>query len=139
MAQLVPAILEQTKQAFLQKLSLVSKIFGVERVQVDFGDGNFIPAKLLDPSDMDALNPAIHWEAHLMVRQPENFLDYQICGFKTLIIHYEAFNNSDGVKAALEKIKNLGLKTGLAINPDTAISVAEDFNGLADLVLIMGV
>src|ERR1700722_7568543 len=139
MAVIIPAILEQGKPGFLQKLSLVAKIPGVERVHVDFGDGDFIPTKLLPPSDIDALNPAIYWEAHLMVNEPEDFLDYQICGFKTLIIHYEAFKNADAVKAALEKIKNLGLKTGLAINPSTAVSIAGEFNGLADLFLVMGV
>lgn len=139
MATIVPAILEQTKEGFANKLSLIAHIPGVERVQVDFGDGVFIPAKLLPASEMDVLNPAIYWEAHLMVQAPEDFLDYQICGFKTLIIHYEAFKNSDAVKAALDKIKNLGLKAGLAINPSTPVSVTQEFNGLADMFLIMSV
>jgi ribulose-phosphate 3-epimerase len=139
MAIIVPAILETTKEAFLQKLSLVSKMPGVERVQVDFGDGNFIPAKLLSADEIDGLNPAIHWEAHLMVKEPDDFLDYQISGFKTLIVHYEAFENIGGLKLALTEIKNLGLKAGLAINPDTSISKAFDFAGLADLFLVMGV
>ena len=139
MSVIIPAILEQTKEGFANKLSLIAHIPGVERVQVDFGDGVFIPAKLLPASEMDVLNPAIYWEAHLMVQAPEDFLDYQICGFKTLIIHYEAFKNSDAVKAALDKIKNLGLKAGLAINPSTPVSVTQEFNGLADMFLIMSV
>lgn len=131
--------METTKEGFNEKLSLVMKIPGVERVQVDFGDGDFIPAKLLPPSEIDVLNPALHWEAHLMCKEPKDFLDYQICGFRTLLIHYEAFKNADDVKAALSNIRTLNLKAGLVFNPDTPISVANDFAGLADLFLIMGV
>ena len=139
MATIVPAILEETKEGFLQKLSLIMKIPGVERVQVDFGDGIFIPKKLISPNDIDGLNPAIDWEAHLMVKEPEDFLDYQIAGFKTLFVHFEAFSKHGDLKIALQEIKKLGLKAGLAINPATPILVAQEFSDLADLFLVMGV
>ena len=42
MAQIVPAILEETLEGFLDKVSRVTKLSGVECIQVDFGDGNFI-------------------------------------------------------------------------------------------------
>ena len=137
MAIIVPAILETTKEAFLQKLSLVTKIPGVDRVQVDFGDGIFIPTKLLGPAEIDGLNPAIVWEAHLMVQEPEDFLDYQICGFKVVVVHYEAFPSAASLKAALDKIKSMGFKSGVAINPSTKINVLTDI--FADQYLIMSV
>jgi ribulose-phosphate 3-epimerase len=137
MPLIIPAILEETKPGFLQKLSLIMKIPGVERVQVDFGDGIFIPTKLLGPEDIDALNPTIHWEAHLMVKEPSDFLDYQICGFKTLIIHYEAFASVEGLKKTLADIKSMGFKASVAINPDTQVSVLNNIE--ADQYLIMSV
>ncbi len=137
MPQIVPAILEATKEAFLQRLSLVLKIPGLERVQVDFGDGEFIADKLLTVSEMDALNPAFHWEAHLMVKEPKDFLDYQICGFKTLIVHYEAFPSPKELKKIISEIKSMGFKAGVAINPDTAVKVLKDI--AADQYLIMSV
>lgn len=137
MAQVVPAILEETKEAFLQKLSLISKIPGVERVQVDFGDGIFIPKKLLSPGDIDGLNPAIIWEAHLMVKEPQDFLDYQICGFKVLVVHFEAFSSVDHLKSSLDEIKSMGFKTGVAINPDTPVGNLSNIS--ADQYLIMSV
>ncbi len=137
MAQIVPAILEHTKEAFLQKLSLVSKIPGVERIQVDFGDGEFVAAKLLSVDEMSNLNPAIHWEAHLMVKAPKDFLDYQICGFKTLIVHYEAYASAVDVKQTLAEIKKMGFKAGIAINPETPVKVLVTME--ADQYLIMGV
>lgn len=137
MAIIVPAILEETKEAFLEKLSLVSKIPGVERVQVDFGDGKFIPSKLLSPAEIDGLNPAVLWEAHLMVNSPKDFLDYQLSGFKVVVVHYEAFNTVDELKTALGQLKQMGFKTGVAINPETPVNVLKDFE--ADQYLIMSV
>jgi len=137
MAQIVPAILEKTKEAFLQRLALVIKLPGVERIQVDFGDGEFIENKLLSAAEMDSLNPAFYWEAHLMIKEPKDFLDYQICGFKTLIVHYGAFTSVADLKITLAEIKSMGFKTCVAINPGTPVEVLKD--APADQYLIMSV
>jgi len=137
MALIIPAILETTKEGFLDKASRVVKLPGLERIQVDFGDGVFIGSKLILPADIDALNPAFEWEAHLMVKEPNDFLDYQICGFKTLIVHYEAFALADSLKKTLDSIKAMGFKTGVAINPDTPVDVLKDV--YAEQYLIMSV
>jgi ribulose-phosphate 3-epimerase len=86
---------------------------------------------------MDTLNPAFEWEAHLMVKNPNDFLDYQICGFKTLIVHYEAFNSVDELKSCLSNIKAMGFKAAVAINPSTSVSVLKEV--LADQYVIMSV
>lgn len=137
MADVVPAILEQTKEGFTEKVSLVTKISGIERIQVDFGDGEFIADRLLQADEMDTLNPAFHWEAHLMVRNPSDFLDYQLCGFKTLIVHYEAFASADDFRLSLSKIKSMGFRTGVAINPETKVDVLKEIT--ADQYLVMSV
>jgi ribulose-phosphate 3-epimerase len=137
MAQILPAILEETKEGFLAKASAVVKLRGLQKIQVDFGDGIFIEKKLLSASEMDSLNPAFTWEAHLMVKEPKDFLDYQICGFKTLIIHYEAFPSSTDLKKTLDEIKVMGFKTGVAINPGTPVEALKDV--YADQYLIMSV
>lgn len=137
MAIILPAILEKTKEAFKERLALVCKVPGVTKIQVDFGDGEFIENKLLEAGDMDTLNPAFEWEAHLMVKNPNDFLDYQICGFKTLIVHYEAFNSVDELKSCLSNIKAMGFKAAVAINPSTSVSVLKEV--LADQYLIMSV
>ncbi len=128
---------EKTKEGFLEKVSLVTKIPGIERIQVDFGDGDFIENKLLGPEEMDTLNPAFTWEAHLMVKAPKDFLDYQICGFKTIIVHYDAYRSVHELNYILPKIKALGFKVGVAISPQTPVEVLKDV--LADQYLIMSV
>jgi len=127
MAKIVPAILEETEAAFLDGVARVTKIPGVERIHVDFGDGIFIPKQLLSAATIDALNPAYLWEAHLMVKEPKEFLDYKISGFSTVIVHYEAFDNSRSLHEALAAIKQLGLKAGICINIGTPVEVLKDF------------
>lgn len=140
MAIIVPAILENTKEQFSEKISRVVKLPGIQRIQVDFGDGVFISNKnILSVSEIDTLNPAFHWEAHLMVKEPKDFLDYQICGFKTILVHYEAYKHLDNLKEALSELRNLGIKAGVVINPPTPVSKLAEFKSLADEFLIMGV
>jgi len=139
MPTIVPAILEETKEQFKATSDLVMKIPGADRIQVDFGDGEFIPTKLASVSDIDTLNPSMHWEAHLMVKAPMDFLDYKISGFKTIIIHYEAYESADGVKKAIAEIKNQGMHPSVCINPDTRVKVLEKFKDLVNHFLIMGV
>ena len=134
---ILPAILETNKQGFEDRVSKVVKLRGLKRIQVDFGDGEFIENKLLSAADMDTLNPAFEWEAHLMVKHPNDFLDYQICGFKTLIVHYEAFPSVDVLRETLDEIKSMGFKSGVAINPSTAVEVLKDV--YADEYLVMSV
>jgi len=137
MAQIIPAILEKTKEGFMDRVARVVKLPGLERIQVDFGDGTFIENVLLPPSEMDTLNPAFQWEAHLMVKSPIDFLEYQICGFKTIIVHFEAYSTADNLKNALAEIKKMGFKAGVAINPATDVGVLKDIT--ADQYLIMSV
>src|SRR6185369_914244 len=106
MAKLVPSILEATKDGFQNIYRQETKLPGVERIQVDFGDGEFVANKILPVDEIEPLNPAFHWEAHLMVKEPKEFLDYQICGFKTIIIHYEAFGNKEDLLQSVAAIKS---------------------------------
>ena len=127
MAKLVPSILETTKEGFLATYAKETKLPGVDRIQVDFGDGIFVPNKMLPVTEMDALNPAFHWEAHLMVKEPKDFLDYKICGFKTIVIHFEAFSSSVDIVKAMHDIKELGLEPALCVSPDTEVKVLGGF------------
>ena len=139
MAQIVPAILEEIEAGFLDKVSRVTKISGVKNIQVDFGDGKFIARALLPVSAINPLNPSFIWEAHLMIKEPKDFLDYKIAGFTTIIIHYEAFENSRDLHDAIQSIKNQGLKPSIAINPGTPVEVLKEFEKIAGQFLVMGV
>jgi ribulose-phosphate 3-epimerase len=139
MSTILPAILENTPEGFEDKAFLITRLPEVTKIHVDFADGKFVPSTALPIEDFEILNPAFHWEAHLMVKDPMDFLDYKIAGFKTVVVHYEAFSDKGKIAGVLEKIKSQGMNAGLAINPDTESSVLEAFIGLADQFTIMSV
>ncbi len=139
MAKIVPSILETSKDKFLDTYSREVKLSGVEKIQVDFGDGIFVPNKILPISEIDVLNPAFEWEAHLMVSEPKDFLDYQICGFKTIIIHYEAYKSGADLAEAISSIKNVGMEACLCIKNETPVSVLKVFEDRVKRFQIMGV
>jgi ribulose-phosphate 3-epimerase len=127
MSTIVPAILENSKELFDDKVYKLERLLGVEKIQIDFCDGLFVKNISLAVGEMDVLNPAFQWEAHLMVENPQNFIDYKIAGFTTLILHYEAFKNETDLESALENIVSIGMHPALAINPETSSSVLRYF------------
>jgi ribulose-phosphate 3-epimerase len=139
MPAIVPAILEESRPGFDDKVFQITRIPGVERIQVDFGDGDFVPHKTLAVGELEPLNPAFAWEAHLMVRQPKNFLDYQIAGFHTLTLHYEAFLKEEAVDDAASEIKKLGMVPAIALNPETPVSVLRYFGDTLSHFTLMSV
>ena len=139
MSQLIPSILETSKDAFLRTYAQEVKLPGATRIQVDFGDGIFVPHKMLDIAEIDSLTPTIHWEAHLMVSEPQDFLDYKICGFKTIILHYEAFKNIEDLHQAFATIKSMGMEPALCIKNETPVAVVGEFAKEVDQFQLMSV
>lgn len=126
MAIIVPAILEKNKHDFDQIVQGVLKLHGLERIQVDFADGKFVPNVLISPADVDSLNPAFIWEAHLMCQDPMDFLDFQISGFNKIIVHYEAYSSLENLLKAIKTIRSLNIEPAVCLKNDTKIEVLKD-------------
>lgn len=139
MAQLIPSILEENIDSFNSKIAAVLKIPEVQRIQVDFADGKFVPHSTVLPGDIDLLNPAYQWEAHLMVQDPGTyFFDAKVAGFSTVIIHYEALSENKLRELAAE-LKKMNLAPGLAINPETEIEKILALLEIFESVTVMAV
>jgi ribulose-phosphate 3-epimerase len=106
---------------------------------VDVMDGNFVPNISFGFPVIAAVN---HYakkplDVHLMIVDPDRYLeDFKKVGAKILTVHYEACTH---LHRTISKIKELGMKAGVAINPHTPVSVLEDIITDVDLVLIMSV
>lgn len=143
--QIIPAILAKDSEEFWLRAEEIEKLPRITRVQVDFCDGKFVPDKSVSVQELDILNPMLSWEAHLMVVEPVDFLDYKLLGFSLIVVHAEAFSGtSEGEKhlavtKALQEIKQLGMKTGLAINPETPVHNVWAFKDLVDQFTLMTV
>ncbi len=140
MALIVPAILEDTPEAFVKKLALVSKISDVKRIQIDFSDGLFTPRKTIQPGELDVLNPVFEWEAHLMVEKPtQYFFDCKLAGFTTIVVHFESVIDKGQFKDLVNELRDLKVSPGLAIKPDTEVEDILEVAALFDQVLVLGV
>ncbi len=136
MIEIVPAILASDKSAFDKRILDMEK-GSVKRIQVDFADGDFVLSKTLMPADLGQLNLHYIWEAHLMVANPEQYIEQvKSVGFACAAVHIESTEN---IETLAKKIHEAGLESLLAINPDTDLDKLGDVYTHFDGVLLMSV
>ena len=76
-------------------------------------------------------------DVHLMITKPERYIDKFIdIGSDILTVHIEATSEMENI---LDRIKDSSIKSGIAINPDTSLSVLDDVVDEIDLILLMSV
>lgn len=140
MAVFIPAILTRDPDEVLEKLEFLSQFHEIADVQIDFADGEFVPNTTVLPNQLSRFDDRFAIEAHLMLRRPNYFFhNLEVLGVDTVIIHYESFHNSEELKTALKNIRHLGMKNGVAVNPQTETQVLDGVMEEIDLALIMGV
>lgn len=112
---------------------------GADWLHLDIMDGHFVPNLTLGPVVVEALRPLtrLPFDVHLMCSQPEILLEpFARAGANLLTIHVEL---GDRVNGLLWKIRSLGKKVGLAVNPPTGMNVVRPFLNQIDLLLVMTV
>jgi ribulose-phosphate 3-epimerase len=112
---------------------------GVDRIQWDVMDGNFVPNLTFGADVIAATRPlvSVPFEAHLMVTEPTWILDTMVeAGCELLIVHAEACTH---LHRTLGRINELGAKASVAINPATPVESVANVLDLVSMVLVMTV
>jgi len=135
---IAPSMLSSDFGRLIDEIELINKS-NADWFHLDVMDGVFVPnitfgSPVLDIFKNYAKKPL---DIHLMIVNPENYIDkFSSYNPDIITIHKEAVND---ISAVLKKIKNLNIKAGLAINPDTPIKHLEPYINEIDMVCLMGV
>jgi ribulose-phosphate 3-epimerase len=112
---------------------------GADLVHLDVMDGHFVPNLTIGPAIVKAVSKVtrLPLDVHLMLSNPDRFLGvFAEAGAASIAVHVEA---EPHLHRALQEIRRLGCKAGVALNPATPVSALEEVTGELDYVIVMSV
>jgi ribulose-phosphate 3-epimerase len=138
MVKLAPSILSADFACLGKQVSEAQEA-GADRIHVDVMDGHFVPNISIGAPIVQSLRQVtrLPLETHLMISDPDFFLDeFTEAGSSSFLVHWEGNSN---LHRTVQRIKALGKRVGVVINPATPAIVLEEILQDVDQVLVMTV
>ena len=112
---------------------------GAAMIHVDVMDGHFVPNITIGPTVTAAVKKVtgLPVDCHLMIENPDRFVaEFVEAGADMLSVHLEAATH---LHRTVHRIRELGAKAGVALNPSTPLTALSEILPEADFVLLMSV
>lgn len=130
---IIPAIIAKTQEEFEERINKVKE--HAEVLQLDIMDGKFVDNNSID-FDFKLPENKCRIEAHLMIENPEQWVEKSLDKVDKVLFHFEACKDCGNL---IENIKKNGKKVGIVINPETSVSDIKSLLDKIDQVLVMTV